>query len=321
MVRKKTAKFKIFMNNFFCRGAVGEVGLVADMQEDNLDMEIGGTLQQRISSCLEELDTLILSKDPIVGSMVVAEKRYSGGSSGNIIETIMNVMSIKDVKSISFDTTLAALGMDSLMTVEIQQILEREYGITIPAQELRSMTISELQKCVNSKSSEAEVKVKHSPNSNIPKGVALLMRNLGDEEHSKETILKLESKSDKGVKVLIIPGLEGMAGKAWYNVAKDLKYPTYILQTGNSWTARSLDDIYKSVIDVRKYFRFKLLFYVKTFYSLGCRKIIQRRQQLSHCWLLLRINACPKNYLSFRKKWTNMVKLFSLMAHQNSSRN
>lgn len=240
-------------------GAIGEVGLVADMQEDKLDLEIGGTLQQRISSCLEELDSLILSNYPIVGSMVVAEKRYGSGSSGNIIETIMNVMSIKDAKSISYETTLAALGMDSLMTVEIQQILEREYGITIPAQELRSMTISQLQKCVNTKSLEPETKVKHSPNTNIPKGVALLMRNLGDEENSSKTILKLKSKNEKGVKVLIIPGLEGMAGKAWYNIAKDLNFPTYILQTGKTWNVRTMDEIFNNVINVRNWMKFRWL--------------------------------------------------------------
>lgn len=229
-------------------GAVGEVGLVADMIEDKLDMEIGGTLQQRISSCLEELDPLILSKQPLVASMVVAEKRYSGTSSGNIIDTIMNVMSIKDVKSISFEMTLAELGMDSLMTVEIQQLLEREYDISIPAQELRAMTIFQLQKCVNNKgSSDPDAKVKIS--TNVPKGVALLMRNLGDEKNASQTILKLESKSEEGVKALIIPGLEGMAGKAWYEVAKEMNYPTYILQTGDTWNARNMNDIYDNVIE------------------------------------------------------------------------
>lgn len=56
-------------------GAVGEVGLVADLAEDKIDMEIGGTLQQRISSCIQELDNLLSSEDPIVSSMVVAEKK------------------------------------------------------------------------------------------------------------------------------------------------------------------------------------------------------------------------------------------------------
>jgi fatty acid synthase, animal type len=186
-------------------GAVGDVGLVADMQEDKLDMEIGGTLQQRISSCLQELDPLILSKFPVVASMVVAEKRFIGGLGGNIIETIMNVMSIKDIKSVSMETTLSELGMDSLMTVEIQQILEREYDVVVSAQELRSMTLSQLQNCVNNKDSkETGVKIKITSDT-VPKGVALLMRNLGDAANSNKKILKLDSLNDEGVKILIIP--------------------------------------------------------------------------------------------------------------------
>lgn len=37
------------------------------MAEDKIDMEIGGTLQQRISSCLVELDALLTTEtDPVV---------------------------------------------------------------------------------------------------------------------------------------------------------------------------------------------------------------------------------------------------------------
>jgi fatty acid synthase, animal type len=101
-------------------GAVGEVGLVADMQEDKLDMEIGGTLQQRISSCLQELDPLMGSANAIVSSMVVAEKRIRSGGKGNILETVMNIMSIRDIKSVSMDTTLSGLIKNYyLATIEV----------------------------------------------------------------------------------------------------------------------------------------------------------------------------------------------------------
>lgn len=37
------------------------------MAEDKIDMEIGGTLQQRISSCLTELDALLTTEmEPVV---------------------------------------------------------------------------------------------------------------------------------------------------------------------------------------------------------------------------------------------------------------
>lgn len=99
------------------KGAVGEVGLVADMAEDRIDMEIGGTLQQRISSCLAELDALLTSeKDPVVSSMVVAEKRAGSDGKGNLIESVLNIMGIRDIKTVSSTATLSEVGMDSLVS-------------------------------------------------------------------------------------------------------------------------------------------------------------------------------------------------------------
>lgn len=97
-------------------GAVGEVGLVADMAEDRIDMEIGGTLQQRISSCLTELDPLLtIVNEPVVSSMVVAEKRAGSDGKGNLIESVLNIMGIRDIKTVSSTATLSEVGMDSLV--------------------------------------------------------------------------------------------------------------------------------------------------------------------------------------------------------------
>lgn len=73
-------------------GAIGDVGLVADMQEDHQELVIGGTLQQSISSCLQCLDILLKQTHPIVASMVVAEKRAGGSGSGDIVDTVVNIM-------------------------------------------------------------------------------------------------------------------------------------------------------------------------------------------------------------------------------------
>ena len=231
-------------------GAVGEVGLVADMQEDFLDMEIGGTLQQRISSCLEELDPLLTVDKPLVASMVVAEKKYVSGGKGNILEAIMNIMSIRDEKSLSLNTTLTELGMDSLMTVEIQQTLEREHDLVISSQELRSMTLSELVNSANKSKKSLDPSEAKLSNQNTPKNIALLIRNFGDETNSDQTILKLKSlNEDKGIKTLIIPGIEGMAGKTWYNLAEQLNSPVFILQTLKTWNLNNLEEIFEAVID------------------------------------------------------------------------
>ncbi|XP_055643690.1 fatty acid synthase-like [Toxorhynchites rutilus septentrionalis] len=209
-------------------GAVGEVGVVADMAEDRLDMEIRGTLQQRILSCLQELDRLLTSVEPIVASMVVAEKRLDC-SFHNIIEAVMNIISIREFKSISMDSSLADVGMDSLMAVEIKQVLERDFDLTLSPQELRTLTFLKLQKMVDERKINDESTNKAEKR--MVGGIDLLLRSLGDEEFSGETLLRLSSRANEGRPILIIPGIEGVAGKIWRTFASDLNAPIYILQT------------------------------------------------------------------------------------------
>lgn len=61
------------------------------MQEDNKELIIGGTLQQRIQSCLQSLDVFLVKNRPIVGSMVVAEKRAGHGEM-DVLETVAFIM-------------------------------------------------------------------------------------------------------------------------------------------------------------------------------------------------------------------------------------
>ncbi|KAL7037047.1 hypothetical protein ACKWTF_009050 [Chironomus riparius] len=234
-------------------GAVGEVGLVADMQEDLLDMEIGGTLQQRISSCLEELDTLLTVNHPIVASMVVAEKKAKVGAGFSVIEAVMSIMSIREMKSVSMDATLSEIGMDSLMGVEIRQMLEREYELFLSPQDLRSLTFRKLQELMAaSETVEIESAKTKFASDDVPVGVELMLRNLGDEETSNQTILRLISQ-DNSTKhtssVLLIPGIEGVAGNAWRSVANGLSLPSYMLQLMNSKDLENVNDVTQFVYD------------------------------------------------------------------------
>lgn len=112
------------------------------MQDVHMDIEIGGTLQQRISNCLSVLDKFLLQPDPVVSSIVVAEKRATAGAGGNIIDAVTNVLGIRDIKTVSFHSSLAELGMDSIMAVEIKQTLEREFEIFLTPQDIRSLTFA-----------------------------------------------------------------------------------------------------------------------------------------------------------------------------------
>jgi fatty acid synthase len=52
---------------------------------------------------------------------------------------------IRDLKTISPNSTLAELGMDSMTAVEIKQSLEREFEVFLTPQEIRSLTFAHLR--------------------------------------------------------------------------------------------------------------------------------------------------------------------------------
>ncbi|XP_011707051.1 PREDICTED: fatty acid synthase-like, partial [Wasmannia auropunctata] len=125
-------------------GAVGDVGLIADKQEEGIKLTIDGTLQQKISCCLDKLDEFLLQSRPIVSSMVIDEKKAE--SCGSMVETIASILDIKDMKVINQNSLLAELGVDSMMVIEIKQTLEREFDIFFTAREIRNLSFAKLMK-------------------------------------------------------------------------------------------------------------------------------------------------------------------------------
>lgn len=83
-------------------------------------------------------------------------------------------------------------------------------------------------------------------------GVQLLLRNLGNELTSNQTLLRLDSKnnSDKFTySVMIVPGIEGVASLVWKTIATSLSLPTFILQLMDSPNCESIEDIVAPVIE------------------------------------------------------------------------
>lgn len=62
------------------------------MQENDQQVEVGGTLQQSISSCLSVLDTFLRQDATIVSSIVVAEKEADGSRDGNVVDAVAQIM-------------------------------------------------------------------------------------------------------------------------------------------------------------------------------------------------------------------------------------
>jgi len=128
-------------------GAIGDVGVVADHMGGN-DTVVGGTLPQRMPSCLNALDVFLQHDKPVVASMVLADKsggRKEGGKKATLVESVAHVLGMKDVSNVNGSANLAELGMDSLMGVEVKQTLERDYDLVLSMQEIRQLTLNRLK--------------------------------------------------------------------------------------------------------------------------------------------------------------------------------
>ncbi|XP_018363681.1 PREDICTED: fatty acid synthase-like [Trachymyrmex cornetzi] len=207
-------------------GAVGDVGLVADMMEDDKELIIGGTLQQKISCCLNELDKFLLQSRPIVSSMVVAEKKV--GCHGSLVETVANILNISDIKVVSPNSSLAELGMDSMMAVEIKQTLEREFDIFITAQDTRNLTFAKLIKMsvasINDDDANDEKKFNMEKSDVIKILVGIILK---DEDFVFSTDFST-NRQNTTTEVFLIPGIDG-CGPVFKTIIPYIKFSTSLL--------------------------------------------------------------------------------------------
>lgn len=72
-------------------GAIGDVGLVMAMGGD--DAVVGGTLPQRISSCMEALGALLARPHAVAASMVLADKRRAAAQpQQDLVHAVANIL-------------------------------------------------------------------------------------------------------------------------------------------------------------------------------------------------------------------------------------
>jgi fatty acid synthase len=148
-------------------GAIGDVGVVAESLGGN-DVIIGGTLPQRMPSCMQVLDSFLQSSSLVTASSIVkADKRRSAiGGKGDLLRQVCHILGVKDPQSLDPNTTLGDLGLDSLMAVEIRQALERDYDMVMSAQEVRQLKIKDIQQ-IGSKAAAAAAGKKDGADSGL----------------------------------------------------------------------------------------------------------------------------------------------------------
>lgn len=120
-------------------GAVGDVGVVQENLGDNNTI-VGGTLPQRIPSCLASLDVILSTNHPVVASYVKAEvNRKIIKKKESLMGSIGAIFGVgEDVSSLGADVKFSDLGIDSLMGFEIKQALE-EHNIVLPIKDIKNV--------------------------------------------------------------------------------------------------------------------------------------------------------------------------------------
>ncbi|GLH14335.1 Fatty acid synthase [Gryllus bimaculatus] len=225
-------------------GAIGDVGLVAENMGDN-DTVVGGTLPQRMTSCLAAMDYFLQQPHPVLASMVLAEKRKGGdgGSKVSLVESVANILGIKNLKTVNAQVSLADLGMDSLMGAEIKQTLERNYDLVLSAQEIRFLTFKRLVELSSGEvDSEAAspAEATEIPSDNIQvtlEGLSELMPS--------EVIIQIPSKAPKNSlnpALFVVHPIEGVVSML-QNLLAPLSCPVWGLQCTEKAPLASIQDL------------------------------------------------------------------------------
>ncbi|XP_012935589.2 fatty acid synthase [Aplysia californica] len=129
-------------------GAVGDVGVVIETLGP--DAIVAGTFPQKVASCLVALERFLTQGHCVVASFVLPEKKSETkdkkGTHVNLVEAVAKILGVTNASTLNPDTCLVDLGLDSLMSVEILQLLLRDFQISLTSREIRSLTMSKIQK-------------------------------------------------------------------------------------------------------------------------------------------------------------------------------
>lgn len=127
-------------------GAIGDVGVVAERMGGN-DVVVGGSVPQRIPSCMACLDRFMQSPYSVCSSIIrdTSKQTVASSKTADLMTAIAHIMGVKNPASIHPSLTLSELGLDSLMGVEVKQTLERDYDVILSMAEVRALTVRQVK--------------------------------------------------------------------------------------------------------------------------------------------------------------------------------
>uniref|UniRef100_A0A8C2UHY0 Fatty acid synthase n=1 Tax=Coturnix japonica TaxID=93934 RepID=A0A8C2UHY0_COTJA len=232
-------------------GAIGDVGILKAMA--NKEVVIGGTVLQQISSCLEVLDMFLNQPHPVMSSFVLAEKvsvKSEGGSQRDLVEAVAHILGVRDVSSLNAESSLADLGLDSLMGVEVRQTLERDYDIVMTMREIRLLTINKLRELSSKSGAAEELKPSQVLKTGPGEPPKLDLNNLLVNPEGP-TITRLNEVQSTERPLFLVHPIEGSIA-VFYTLASKLHMPCYGLQCTKAAPLDSIQSLASYYIDCMK---------------------------------------------------------------------
>lgn len=219
-------------------GPVDDVGMLKKSFEGKELTQFFGMIPQKIYSCYDSLNNILSSDETIVSSVVVAEKKSALGGDKDYFETILITMGISDVNAIDRNKPISELGMDSIGGTEIQQALEREYGITLTFQELRTKTLNEIEALIKGSKTNFEREI------DVTSFMDPMWKNLTYSTATNNELIEELKFVEGKPKMLLIPGMIAGMGSIW----QELDYSIYVVHHMKFYNLNSFDELFNSII-------------------------------------------------------------------------
>ncbi|XP_055553792.1 fatty acid synthase [Falco cherrug] len=233
-------------------GAIGDVGILLKTM-GNKEIVVGGTIPQQISSCLEVLDTFLNQPHPVMSSFVLAEKvsvKTEGGNQRDLVEAVAHILGVRDVSSLNAESSLADLGLDSLMGVEVRQTLERDYDIVMTMREIRLLTINKLHELSSKSGTAEEMKPSQLMKTGLGEPPKLDLNNLLVNPEGP-TVTRLNNVQSNERPLFLVHPIEGSIA-VFYTLASRLHMPCYGLQCTKAAPLDSIQSLAAYYIDCMK---------------------------------------------------------------------
>ena len=148
---------------------------------------------------------------------------------------------VKDASAVNAAQSLGDLGLDSLMSVEIKQTLERDYDLNLPIKEIRSLTFASLDQMTHQSKQAHQATVDED-----------LLYNISDLMPTEKV---LSFGTDKpGTAVFVVPPIEGTV-VLLAPLASKLGCPVYGLQCIEEAPLTSMDDLARYYISLIKQYQ------------------------------------------------------------------